>query len=503
MRILIKDARILTIDDDFTEYEQADILVNGTEISAIGPNLQIPNRDEPLNVIEAHGMLAMPGLINAHIHSPGNFQKGSLDGMPLEVFMLYEVPPFSHTPPSPRLNYIRTMLGNIEMLKLGVTSVHDDAFYVPVPTPEAIDGLMQSYVDSGIRVAAALDQPMVVEYEKYPFLYDLLPDHIKHEMEEAPRLSKKELLALYDHLINRWHGTSNDRVRAAVSISAPQRVTVEYFGALSEISRNLNLPFNIHILETKLQRVLGEEKYGKSLIKYVHDLGFLNEQVMVIHAIWVDDNDIEIMAGSGCTVAHNPGCNLRLGSGIMKFRQMRNAGIPICLGSDEAIAEDTANMWSIGKLAGLIHTISDPEYHNWPKAREIVWALTRGGAQAMRNEGRVGVLAPGYQADLILLDLNTLAFTPLNDIYRQLVYCETGSSVRLTMVAGEIVAKDGKILTVDEEAIKAEARELMKVYGIELDKARESAAKLEPYYREMYMQAAAMDVGMNRWVSSV
>jgi cytosine/adenosine deaminase-related metal-dependent hydrolase len=490
------------MDDHFTEYDCADILVEGTKIVSIGTDLPIPHDAAGFRVIEAKGMLAMPGLINGHMHSPANFQKGTLDGMPLEVFMLYEVPPFSSDPPSPRLNYVRTMLGNMEMLKLGVTSAHDDAFYTPLPTPEAIDGLMQSYADSGIRVAATLDQPMVIEYEKYPFLYDVLPRKIRRAMETTPRQSKEELLALYNHLIGRWHDTSDGRVRTAVSISAPQRVTEDYFGALSNISQELNLPFNIHMLETKLQRVLGKEKYGKSLIKYVHDLGFLTEEVMVIHAIWIDDEDITLIAQSGCSVAHNPGCNLRLGSGVMPFRQLRDAGVSICLGSDEAIAEDTANMWAVGKLAGLIHNISDPEYRNWPQAKEILWSLTRGGARAMRNENRVGMLAPDYEADLILLDLNTITFTPLNDIYRQLVYCESGSSVRLTMVAGQVVVEDGRLLTVDEESIKAEARELMKEYRVELAKAAEAADKLEPYYREMYLRAAGTPVEMNRWVNS-
>lgn len=502
MTILIRNARVLTMDDKMSEYAQADILVRGTKIAQIGLDINISERDEVLTVIDAAGKLAMPGLVNGHVHSPGNFQKGTLDGMPLEIFMLFEVPPLSKTPPSPRLNYVRTMLGNIEMLKLGVTSVHDDAFYVPMPTEATIDSLMQSYVDSGMRVAATLDQPMVVEYAKYPFLYDILPEQIREEMEAAPRLSQEELLGLYDYFIDKWHDTYNGRIRAAASISAPQRVTVDYFGALSDISQNLDLPFNIHILETKLQRVFGEEKYKKSLIKYVYDLGFLKEQVMVIHAIWVDDEDIALMAKSGCSVAHNPGCNLRLGSGVMRWRAFQNAGIPICLGSDEAIAEDTANMWAIGKLAGLLHNLDTPNYLEWPKAKEVVWALTRGGAQAMRNEKRVGKLVPGYEADLILLDLNTIAFTPLNDIYRQLVYCENGSSVVMTMVAGQIVMQNGKLLTVDEDAIKEEARELMQQYSHEMEYAKKSANRLLPYYHEMYIQSALRDVGMNRRLGS-
>ena len=503
MSVLIKNTRVITMDDHFSEFDCADILIEGSKISAIGPEIGVAIDDPDLRVIDGANKLAMPGLVNGHIHSPGGFLRGALDNLPLEIYMLYEVPPLWDAPPDPRLNYVRTMVGNMEMLKLGVTSVHDDAYYVPMPTPESIDGLMQSYADSGIRAVATLDQPNVIEYEKFPFLYDILPEEHRRNMENAPIPTSQELLDLYDYYIRKWHNTSGGRVRAGVSVSCPQRVKVDYFEALSGISKNLDIPFNIHILETKLQRVLGDVKYGKSLVRYVYDLGLLDERMMVVHAIWTDDHDVELIANAGCTVAHNPISNLRLGSGVMTFRRLRDHGIPLCLGTDESNVDDTANMWGVGKVAGLIHSITEPDYDKWPKAREIVWALTRGGARAMRLEGVTGVIAPGYEADLILLDLNTLAFTPLNDIYRHLVYCENGSSVVMTMVAGEIVVEDGRLLTVDEEALKSEARELMEEYRLEMQKTEGSARELEPYYREMYLRCAAMDVGMNRWVSSV
>lgn len=497
--VLIRHARVLTMDDRDTEYARADILVRGTRIAAVGPDLPTPPAEEGLRVIDAAGLLAMPGLVNGHIHSSGNFLKGALDEMPLEIFMLYQVPPFGETPPPPRLNYVRTMLGILEMLKLGVTAVHDDPYYVPFPTPEAIDGLMQAYADSGMRAAVTLDQPNVVEYEKYPFLADLLPGELRTRMERAPRMSTGELLDLYRYLIDRWHGACGGRLRAAVSCSAPQRVTVDYLTALAELSREHDLPFNLHILETKLQRVLGEVKYGGSLIRYVDDLGALDGRAQVIHAVWVDEADMELMARAGCSVAHNPVCNLKLGSGLMPFRRLRDHGINVCLGSDEAAADDTVNMWGVAKAAGLVHRVADPDYRQWPRAPEILWALTRGGARAMRLEGRVGVLAPGCEADLILVDLNTFPFTPLNDLRRQLVFYESGSSVVLTMVAGRVVAERGRVLTVDEEAIMAEARELMSVFRKDLGRAAEAASELMPYYHEMYVRAAARDVGLNRW----
>jgi cytosine/adenosine deaminase-related metal-dependent hydrolase len=413
--------------------------------------------------------------------------------------MLYEVPPLLKEPPSGRSAYVRTMLGAMEMLKLGITSAMDDAFHVPKPTREGVDGICRAYQDSGIRATVTLDQPNVPEISKYPFLAALVPDGIRESLAAAPMAGEDELLACYDHLIQRWHGSSGGRIRAGVSCSAPQRVTESYFRALSALSKDHDLPFVVHMLETKLQRVFGQEVLGKSLVRHVHDLGLLDERMQVVHAIWVDDADMQLLAKAGCTVAHAPVCNLKLGSGIMPFRRLRDHGVPICLGSDEAVADDTHDMWGVAKMAGLVHKITDPEYRNWPMAAEILDCLFAGGARSMRLSGQIGVLAPGAQADIILLDLNTLAFTPLNDIRRQLVYCETGSSVRMTMVAGQMLMRDGRLLVVDEEAIKAEARAIMEGHRADLATAAADADRLHPFYREMYLKAAATDVGMDRW----
>jgi len=403
---------------------------------------------------------------------------------------------------SPRAAYVRTMLGALEMLKNGVTAVQDDAFFVPAPSPEIIDAVMQAYADSGIRATVALDQPDVPELEKLPFLAEMLPPKLKADLAAPPPMDAAGLLGCYDHLIRTWHGAEGGRLNAAVSCSAPQRVTHGYFAALDDLSRTHDIPFYIHMLETKLQRVLGEEKFGgRSLIRYVHDLGFLSDRLNIIHSIWVDDADIALIAAAGSVVAHNPISNLRLGSGVMPFRRLRDAGVPICLGTDEAIADDAINMWLVAKMTGLIHNITDPDYERWPTATEVLDCLIRGGARAMRPHVQLGRIAPGYQADLILLDMDTLPFTPLNDLKRQLVYCESGSSVRLSMVAGRIVVENGKVATVDEVALRAEAREHAARFAVNNQGVVDEAARdLQPYYRQMYLKAAGRQVGMNRWV---
>ncbi len=496
MKTLIRNARVLTFDGEDRDFPRADILVDGTTISAIGPDLPVP---PDARIREAAGKLAMPGLINGHFHSQASMLAGALENRPLELFMLFEVPPAGTAKVDPRLTYLTTMLGAIEMLKCGVTAVHDDAFHNPYPTTDGISGLMRAYADSGLRATVSINHQNLVEYVKYPFLEEILPVDIRAAMDRAPQMTTQDLADLYRWFLTTWHGAENGRLRIAVSNSAPQRVSEDYFAFLSAFSREHDLPFSIHMLETKTQRVLGDTRWGKSLVRHVHDLGFLDERVMVIHAIWIDDADIAVMADAGCVVAHNPVCNLKLGSGVMPFRKLRDAGIPIALGSDEKAADDTTDMWAVAKMASLIHRVTDPDYLRWPEPWEILGCAFSGGARGMRRPD-IGALAVGKQADLILIDLDHLAFTPLNDIRKQLVYCANASAVALTMVAGQIVAEDGRVLTVDEAAIRAEIRERTAAMHHELALTRAAAEKLEPFYRAMYQRAAAADVGFSRWI---
>ena len=169
-----------------------------------------------------------------------------------------------------------------------------------------------------------------------------------------------------------------------MSCSAPQRVSLPYLKWLDDTSRTHNLPMICHVLESRTQRVLGDTKWGKSLVRYLSDHGVLSDRLQAIHAIWIDDEDIALLADAGSVVAHNPVCNLRLGSGIMPFRKLRDAGVPICLGTDEACSDDSHNLWVSAKIAGMIHTLCDADYTGWPTATEILEAVWLGRARAIR-----------------------------------------------------------------------------------------------------------------------
>lgn len=484
--ILFRQVRLLELGSEEGHSGVRDVRISKGVITDIAPDLA-PTPHE--NVIEGAGNLLMPGLVNGHFHSAVNHMKGRLPSLPLEVFMLYECPELEVLRPTPREAYLRTLLGCIEMLKGGTTSVQDDCFFVPSPESDIIDAVAQAYVDSGLRARLALDQPELSELDKLPFLKSLLPSDLHQQLSTDSGADAAQLLEAYKHLIDRWHGADNGRIKAAVSCSAPQRVSPAYFGELDALSRSHDLPFYAHMLETRLQRVQGE-KYlnGRSLVKYTHELGLLTERMNVIHAIWVDDGDLDLLAASGAVVAHNPNSNLRLGSGIMRWRDMHERNIPICLGVDEAIADDAINMWSVMKTAASIHNITDVDYERWPTASEVLRAATQAGGRAMREPG-LGTIEIGSPADLLLINLKALPFVPLNNLHRQLVHCELGQSILMTMVAGKIVVEAGRLTTVDETSILEEVADVFAQKQSALAEADALVERYLPHYRDMYLHA--------------
>jgi 5-methylthioadenosine/S-adenosylhomocysteine deaminase len=256
------------------------------------------------------------------------------------------------------------------------------------------------------------------------------------------------------------------------------------------------------MLETKVQRALATEQprfAGRSLVEYTADHNLLSERMNIIHSIWVTDDDLQLIANAGSVIVLNPISNLRLGSGVAPFRKMRDLGITTALGTDEAPCDDSVNLWGVVKMTGLIHNVTGLDFAQWPTAIEVLDSLWRGGAAAMLRSDDLGSVRVGQLADLTLLDLHSVVFTPLNDLRRQLVFCEAGSSVRLTMVGGRIVYDHGVLTTIDERALLAETRELFARKQPIIDASRRAADSFVPGYAAMIRRAAAADIESGRW----
>ncbi len=160
-----------------------------------------------------------------------------------------------------------------------------------------------------------------------------------------------------------------------------------------------------------------------------------------------------MMGDARCSVAHNAISNQKLGAGIAPVRQLMDAGVSIGLGTDGVSSNDTARIFNVMRVDGLIHSVSVPDSAKWIRADEILTMATIGGARSAMLENVTGSLEIGKAADLLIIDLSTLSFTPLNDVAKHLVYPENGSSIETVMVAGEIVVDRGAMRTIDEAAI--------------------------------------------------
>lgn len=496
MSILIKDATIITMDDQRgAEPFQGDILIEGDRIAQIGTGLRAERAE---TVIDGRNRLVIPGLVNAHVHSWEAMFKGRYDNMPLELWMLYSYPILGCTPLADRLIYLRTMLVGMEALRTGVTSVVDDIIELPVQDLRTLDAVFQAYDDVGIRANVSghiINRPFT---DTIPFTEEFLPDELKSQVRQLPMPTTEDYLALTKEALSRYHGRAG-RLRYVIAPSGPQRCTEDLLVAADELSREHGTPYHIHILETKVQAVTGREFYGKTLIRYMHDIGALSDRTTVAHSIWVTDEDIELMAAAGCSVAHNPISNQKLGAGIAPFRKLLDAGITVALGSDGISSNDTPRIFDVMHAAALLHKVTTPVYTRWPTSSEILHAATIAGARSAYTHDHTGSLEAGKKADLVVLDMRTINFTPLNDVRNHLVYCENGTSVETVIVNGEVVVKDGSLTRVDEAALLEELRGYLPEFQKQHAQVEALNRQFEPYLAEIHKHCSHAHVGVNRY----
>lgn len=500
MSILIKGATIITMDSTNGAVPfVGDLLVEEDRIKDIGENIDLTGI-QPDQVIDGHDRLVMPGLVNSHLHSWEALFKGRYDNMPLELWMLYAYPILGLEPLSERLIYLRTMLVGIESLKNGVTCVLDDVIELPTTRLGALSATFKAYEELGIRANCSghiINKPFT---ETIPYTDELLPAELKNAVEETPPPSTDSYLELSEEAISRFHGKAG-RLRYVIAPSGPQRCTEDLLVGANELSREYETAYHIHILETKTQAVTGHEFYGKTLIRYMHDIGALSERTSIAHSVWVTDEDIELMAAADCSVAHNAISNQKLGAGIAPYRKLLDAGINVGLGTDGIASNDTPRMFDVMHAAALLHKTTSPDYTQWPSASEIIRAATIGGARNAFIHEQTGSLEPGKKADLLILNTKSLNFTPLNDIRNHIVYCENGSSIEKVMVNGEIVVDQGKLAWVDEEALLEELRSYMPEFLAHHAEIEKINRQFEPYFAEIHKRCCAQRLGINRYSS--
>ncbi|MFI4987793.1 MAG: amidohydrolase family protein [Alphaproteobacteria bacterium] len=498
MSILIRGATIIAMDARRgSEPFAGDILVEGDRIRALGALAPSTYAD---TVIDGRDRLVMPGLVNGHIHSWETFLKGRYDNMPLEIWMLYSYPILGCTPLSNRVIHLRSLLCAIESLKAGVTTILDDVIEMPGQNLEQIEAVANAYDAVGIRAGVSghiINIPLI---DTLPYTSDILPKDMLGEAKRKRPLTAEEFLAFSREAIARFHGRSG-RLRYVLGPGGPQRCTPDLLIGAHELAKSADAAYHLHVLETKVQAVAGREIYGRSLVAYLHELGVLSERTTMAHSIWLTDADIAMMGAARASVVHNPKSNTKLGSGIMPFRKLLEGGVNVALGTDGVASNDTPRLFDVMNLAALMHKVTSPDRRKWPTAAEVLRCATMGGARSAMLHNETGSLEPGKKADMIVLNLRTLNFTPLNDIRNQLVYCENGTSIEQVIVNGEVVVHEGRMTRVDEAEIMAELRDYLPAFQSHYAEIEELNRAFEPYFDEMCRRCAQQSLGINRYAN--
>jgi cytosine/adenosine deaminase-related metal-dependent hydrolase len=247
-----------------------------------------------------------------------------------------------------------------------------------------------------------------------------------------------------------------------------------------------------------MQAVSGQRMYGTTLVEHMDAVGFLSPRVCFAHGIWLTPGDIDLVRDRGVTVAHNPASNLKLGSGLAAVPRLLGAGVNVALGTDGMSSNDGLDMFASLKLASLVHKLWGIDYEEWLGAKEAWQLATIGGARAAGDAEGLGRIEAGRRADLVLLDLESHVFTPLNDPLRQLAFGSSTLAVDSVLVGGEWRVRGGRVTGVEEADVLARARETGAEIVGRFDEAFELGQQLLASLRGGWLEALATDVGVER-----
>jgi guanine deaminase len=471
--VVIRGGRILDIAGH--ALRPADLLVRGDQIAEVGaPGLPAPSE---ATLVDATGKLLIPGLINAHTHAHGNLARGSGDRWTLEL--LLNAGPWLSGNRSLDDIYLSALVGAVEMVLKGCTAAYDLVLELPGPTSAGLEAVARAYREVGMRVVIA---PMMADrtlYEAIPGLRAALPDALRGHADRLQPPPWKQTLAGAAEAIRSWK-YPHDETRLALAPTIPLHCSDEFLRGCRQLASEHGVGLHMHLAESRTQAASGVTRYGKSLTAHLDALGVLGPDFTAAHAIWLDPDDIARLADRGACVAHNPGSNLRLGSGIAPVKMMRERGLDVGIGTDGTSCSDNLNMFEAMRLASFVSRPLAPDPGRWLRTDEVLTMATAGSARALGLDGVLGRLAPGYKADIVLLDLGHINYIPLNDPTNQVVHAEDGTAVESVMIGGRMIVDRRRLTTVDVSRLATTVEEAVGRLRALNAEARARAEALEP-----------------------
>ena len=427
MDLIVRGGTVVTMDDARRVIDDGAVAIKAGRIVAVGTRAEIERGYGARELIDATGKVVIPGLINGHTHVPMTLFRGLADDLDLQEWLTKYIFPAEAKNVTEQFVRAGTRLGLAEMIR-GGTTTYCDMYYFE-------DAIADETVKAGVR--GVLGETLI-------------------DFPVADNKTNAEGMAYAERFVNKWKG--NALVIPAIAPHAPYTVSEDHLKAIRALSDRTGAPIVTHISETQYEVDQSIKAKGASPIDYLNRIGFLNNRVIAAHVVWPSEEEIGLLKKLGVGVVHNPQSNMKLASGVAPVPQMLKEDLRLGLGTDGAASNNDLSMWEEMDTAAKLHKLYnlDPKVLTAEQAFEMA---TIRGARALHMEREIGSLEKGKRADLAIVDLDALNQTPFYNIYSDLVYATKATDVRTVIIEGRVVMRDRRLLTLNEAAIKAEARQ--------------------------------------------
>jgi 5-methylthioadenosine/S-adenosylhomocysteine deaminase len=418
--IVIHNGVVITVNSDFDIIENGVVCITQEKLERIETRADDTPLPEAEQIIDAKGGIIMPGLVNTHTHLPMTLFRGLADDLPLAVWLGEFIFPCEAKYLTPETVRLGTLLACAEMILSGTTTCCDGYFLE--------DDVASALYISGIR--GVLGQGVI------DFPAPGVPDPSNNIRNAAG-------------FVEKWQDVS-PLITPSIFCHSPYTCSEETLKKAKAACNSKGLLFQIHAAETKNEYNRIQTEQHTTPIKYLDRIGMLDQNTLIVHGIWLDSDDIEIIAKRRSKVSHNPQSNMKLASGIAPVSGLLRAGVAVGLGTDGCASNNDLDLFREMDTAAKLHKVNllDPTVMD---ARTVLKMATIDGAKAIGLDKDIGSIEAGKQADVIIIDTEKPHLVPMYHPVSHIVYAVQGSDVRDVIVAGRILVKDQKLLTLNLE----------------------------------------------------
>ncbi|NHJ31799.1 MAG: amidohydrolase [Asgard group archaeon] len=426
--ILIFNAHILTINEKMESFRRGYIIVKDTKIVDIGSmdkfHDNYNNKIDVKEEIDAKGDLVFPGFVNAHGHFAMTLFRGIADDLPLMKWLNEYIWPIE-AKLEKKDCYVGTQLAAIEMIQGGTTTACD----------------MYFHEDQSLKALEEIAFRGVLGHGMIDFGNEKKG---KQEISES-----KKFIELVEKA---------NLCTVIVSPHATNTCSDELLIEAKNLAVENKLPLQIHLAETKAEVEEIKKKKNSTPTKHLNNIGFLCENLVAGHCVWLNTEDIKLLKENNVKIAHNPSSNLKLGSGIFNYKNLRKNDITIALGTDGASSNNNLSMIEELRLASFLHKGVNTNPEILP-ASEAIRMATINGAKALGLDNDIGSLEIGKKADLIIFNTRTPNVWPPHDPYSLIAYCANDSNVDSVIINGQTVLRERQFLTIESREVLSAAKE--------------------------------------------